>query len=323
MSQFERLWQILDIHPRLALVERPTPVRRLTAVLPGRELWLKDDSSTHPVYGGNKPRKLEYLLAAAKASGKDVLTFGAESSNHALACVYHGATHGVRSHLVLTRAADEMTADDRALTERKLRFLRERAASITVARDYKAATYKGFYKWAMSLGRLVIIPPGGSNALGTLGYVRAGLELAEQVARGELPEPELVYVPLGTGGTALGLAIGLAAAGFGTRVVAVKVVPGPINELARLKVLARGIGRLLPGWPRESLTLENLSIERDALGGGYSVPTPEAMSAVARWYDAEGLVIENTYTGKTAALLERHGGGKRALFWLTYSQFRG
>src|SRR5262245_29798490 len=103
-SYLRQLWESLDAIPRVSIVQAPTPVRRLEGLNPGGELWVKDDSQTHPLCGGNKPRKLEYLIASAKARRKGIVTFGAESSNHAVASVYHCGQHGVRCHVVLTRA---------------------------------------------------------------------------------------------------------------------------------------------------------------------------------------------------------------------------
>lgn len=308
----------------MQLIERFTPVRQLKQLFPDQEVWLKDDSQTHSAYGGNKPRKLEYLIARAKAAKKEIVTFGAESSNHALACSYHCSQHDVRCHLVLTKAPEGMTAADQALTKAKLDAVRRYASSIEIVESYKAAALRGVVKWARSFGRVMIVPPGGSNALGTLGYVRAGLELAEQVRAGLLPEPEVIVLPIGTGGTALGIAVGAAAAGLRSKILAVKVVPGPINERPRLSQLARQMKRLLPDFPKEAFKLENLEIDPTALGAGYSVPTDEGMSAVERWRAAEGVRIENVYTGKAAALLERAlRGERRVLFWLTYSQYQG
>lgn len=319
----EGLWKELEAIPRVSLVERVTPVRRLIKLFPNQEVWLKDDSQTHGVFGGNKPRKLEYLIAKAKSANKEIVTFGAESSNHALACSYHCMQNGVRCHLILTKAPEGMTEDDKEQTRAKLKALERYAASIEIVESYKAAAFRGAMKWARSFGRIMIVPPGGSNALGTLGYVRAGLELAAQVRAGELPEPELIVLPIGTGGTALGVAVGVAAAGLHSKVIAVKVVPGPINERLRLAQLSRQIRKLLPGYPKHAFELENLSIDPSALGAGYSIPTEEGMTAVAHWLATEGVRIENAYTGKTAALLTRAlHGDKRVLFWLTYSGYR-
>ncbi|MBI3555854.1 MAG: pyridoxal-phosphate dependent enzyme [Deltaproteobacteria bacterium] len=326
-AKLSQLKQALDRLPRIPLVEMPTPVRKLARAFPGLEVWLKDDSHSHPIYGGNKPRKLEYLLARVKNKKQSVVTFGFESSNHAVATVYHCSQHGIPCHLVLVRGPEGMAPSDEALKEKKLALMRSLATSIETVDNYPQAARAGTRKWLLGLGKIRLIPPGGSNALGTLGYVRAALELAEQIERGELPPPKAIFVPLGTSGTAVGLAIGLAAAGLPTKVFAVKVVPGKINELPRLRWLARQVGKLVRELPRESLTLLNLAIEGSELGAGYGKPTKDGLRAVERWLSEEGVKLEPTYSGKAAAVLERYtGDGENLspiLFWLTYSEYRG
>ena len=326
-TKLAQLKQALDRLPRIPLVEKATPVRKLAKAFPGREVWLKDDSHSHPIYGGNKPRKLEYLLARIKDKKQSVVTFGFESSNHAVASVYHCSQHGIPCHLVLVRGPDGMAPSDEKLKASKLALMRSLAASIETVETYTQAARVGTRKWLLGLGKIRLIPPGGSNALGTLGYVRAAVELAEQIERGELPMPKAVYVPLGTAGTAVGLASGLAAAGLPTKVIAVKVVPGKINELPRLRWLARQVGKLARELPRESLTLANLAIETSALGAGYGMPTDDGLRAVERWATVENVKLEPTYSGKAAAVLERQVASGEVsspvLFWLTYSEFRG
>src|SRR5689334_8961670 len=111
-SRLQRLWAACDRFPRVPIVSAPTPVRRLGGI--GQDLWLKDDSLSHPVYGGNKPRKLEYLIARARESGRDILTTGFESSNHALATAYHASRFGVATHLVLVRGPGGLASADAA-----------------------------------------------------------------------------------------------------------------------------------------------------------------------------------------------------------------
>lgn len=313
----------LEGHARFMLVNEPTPVRRLDRAFPSGHVWLKDDARTNDTYGGNKPRKLEYLVAKAKERRQSVLTFGYESSNHAVASVLHCHAAGVPCHLVLVRGPECLSEADSAAKCGKLAVVRKLAASVEVVESYAQGVRVGMRKWISGLGKIRLIPPGGSNALGTLGYVRAALELAGQVERGELPEPETVFVPLGTGGTAVGISIGLTVSGLHSRVIAVKVVPGPVNELARLRWLARQVKSQLPGLSREATRLSNLEIDRSALGEGYGAPTPAALAAVERWRSEEGIELESTYSGKTAAAFEsylaRRVTNGAALFWLTYS----
>ena len=137
-----------------------------------------------------------------------------------------------------------------------------------------------------------MIPAGGSSAIGALGFVAAGLELSQQVRRGEMPEPRQCFVPMGTAGTAVGLALGFRAGGLETRVIGVRVVPEAWLTVQQVEQLARDTGRLAqiePVMPE---------IENRFLGAGYGHTTALAQSSVeiAR---GMGLNLEPTYTGKS------------------------
>jgi D-cysteine desulfhydrase len=111
-----------------------------------------------------------------------------------------------------------------------------------------------------------------------------------------------------------------------SRVVAVKVVPGFVNELPQLRRLARRMKRLVPALPEESLSLENLVIDSTELGAGYGRPTVEARAAAEFFARTEDMKLDDTYTGKAAAVFRRAvatGSGGPFLFWLTYSEYRG
>jgi D-cysteine desulfhydrase len=170
---------------------------------------------------------------------------------------------------------------------------------------------------------------GGSSPLGTLGFVEAALELAEQIDRGELPEPSHLVCPLSSGGTAAGLLVGLRLAGLRTRLVAVAVaehrpIGAPmVARLARRTArLLRRRGASLPDSARR-YHAGDLDVERDHIGPGYGHLLPAAEDAIALGAAAEAIRLESVYTGKTmAALLAgvragRFGDGP-VLYWHTY-----
>jgi D-cysteine desulfhydrase len=175
----------------------------------------------------------------------------------------------------------------------------------------------------------LLIPPGGSSVLGTIGYVNAGLELAEQIAAGAGPEPEAAYVALGTGGTAAGLLLGFALAGLRTRVVAVLVNDLTPPSHARVLGLARRAARQLhefdPAVPRSpALAPERLAVVIDQLGAGYGAASTAGEDARHRLAALEGLALDSTYTAKCLAALIDHVAkpglrGKTLLFLHTYS----
>jgi len=173
-----------------------------------------------------------------------------------------------------------------------------------------------------------IILPGGSSPIGTVGYVNAGFELKEQITTGLLPEPDQVFVPLGTMGTAVGLMIGLRAAGLKTRIVSVRVVDEKFGNKEKYIKLFRKtlalINSLDPSFPQVKIADDEIDITHNFFGEQYARFTKQGMAAVNRVAKSEGIRLDGTYTGKAmAALIDRvrnHGlRNKVILFWNTYN----
>lgn len=323
-ARFETLGDAL---PRQTLAALPTPVEALDLDDGRLRCWVKRDDLSGAVYGGNKVRKLEYLLGQAKAQGaRKVMTFGTAGSNHALATGIYAQAAGLQSISMLTpqsnaryvarnllmglRAGIEFHAypDDRAVL-RAVPWVRLRHAR----KDGR---------------RPMIIAGGGSSPLGTVGFVNAGLELAAQISAGELPAPDLVYVALGTMGTAAGLALGLRVAGIEARMVCVRVVHRRVANPGRFRSLTRATVALLrradPRFPGLGPDDRNIEFRDEFFGERYARFTPEGMAAIATARAAGGPPLEGTYTGKAfAALLHDHQAGrlagKNVLFWDTYN----
>ncbi len=324
-------YPVLEAHiPYRSLAKLPTPVERLARLedeLDLRELYVKRDDQSGLEYGGNKVRKLEFLLAEAKTRGcKSVLTFGAAGSNHALATAVYAKQIGLRCVSLL---APQKNARYVGLNLKRA-YVAGSEMHAVPARE--VSQFKTVRHWANELlaegCRPMIIPMGGSSALGCLGFVNAAFELREQVRKDELPEPDLLYVALGTMGTAVGLALGLAAAGLKTRVVAVRVVA---DFIASERLCERLIMRATSLLNRHGVSIsasqsarDLLEIRHDFFGGNYAVYTPEGMEAVTLLRSTQSIGLEGTYTGKAmAALLDDARRGKLSnkvvLFWNTYS----
>jgi len=315
--------------PRAGLTALPTRVHRLPqleAELGAKGLWIKRDDESCPLYGGNKPRKLEFLLGAALASGKKtVITSGGIGTHHGLATAICARALGLHTILLLLR---------QPLTEAVRRSLlmdfaagAEMHYATTVAR----LTGRGLRVAAREMlrGELpYIIPTGGTSALGALGYVNAALELGEQIRTGEIPEPDYIFLPVGSGGTFAGLVAGAKLAGLRTQVVGVMVTdilpPGP----TRLSWLARKALKLLrqraADVPDTTIDGCDFPILRDFIGDGYGAPTAAGRRAQQRWLDLEGIRLETTYSAKCAvAMMEAMQSptyrGAHVLFWNTYN----
>jgi D-cysteine desulfhydrase len=171
------------------------------------------------------------------------------------------------------------------------------------------------------------IPPGGSSALGTLGYVDAGLELAMQVEQKVLPLPRMIFLAAGTCSTTAGLILGLRLAGLTPRVIGVQVAPRPFaNPKTVLRLACKALRKLKrhdQSVPQVKLGLSDAPIERGHYGPGYGVPTDAGRAAIQFMAENEGIPLEPTYTGKAfGALLDSVKSGSSrgpVLFWNTFN----
>lgn len=313
--RFERTAATL---PRVPICTLPTPVRAAPGL--GEGIWVKDDALSADPWGGNKPRKLEWILAAARAGGYGtVVTFGGIGTNHGLATALYARREGLECVLVLV----EQPRTEHV--ERQLARLREEATRVHLMPSSRRAGLAvpwlaARYAQARPPRPPYLLPPGGSSPLGAVGFVEAALELAAQVEAGELPEPAAVVVALGSGGSAAGLAAGLAIAGLRTRVEAVlvndqlKLTEASVGRLARrtLKLLARR------GADVDGIEPNELRVVRGFMGAGYGHDTHEGGEAQRLAREAEGLALEPVYTGKTLAAIRAGATGEGPIvFWNT------
>lgn len=293
--------------PRASFGTYPTPVERI-ALSDGRSLLVKRDDLSGSSIGGNKVRGLEWLLGDT-LQGDHVLTVGPRGSTHALATIRCARLLGARTTVV--RWDQEMNAaalrvDERVRHESEVFDARWVAAAYAVA---SALRLRRPSRW---------IPAGGVSSIGLLGHVNAALELGEQIARGECELPDRVIVPLGTGGTAAGLALGFVIANVPTRVVAVRVVPRILGRAGRVVKLARATAALIARLSGERLPRvggEAVTVEHAYYGGAYGRPL--AVSRDEGALEFAGIRLDDTYSRKAfaSALAVRD---HRTLLWLTF-----
>jgi 1-aminocyclopropane-1-carboxylate deaminase/D-cysteine desulfhydrase-like pyridoxal-dependent ACC family enzyme len=316
--------------PYVALGSFPTPVLRsdaLAGAAGARDLWVKRDDRSGERYGGNKVRKLEFLLGEAmRAGASDVITFGAAGSNHALATALYGSGLGLKVHSML------IPQHNAPYVARNLRASQAVGADLHLFADSDSAL-RGAAALRARLrtetgNEPFVIPFGGTTPASTVGFVNAALELAMQVEAGELPEPDLLYVTLGSMGTAAGLVIGLRAAGLRTRVMAIPVIAEDAGDGARLLELVEStqshLRSLEPAFPAHAWSLDDFEVVAGFVGAGYAVPTPGGTAAIEVAREAAGLTLDGTYTGKTLAALLGHGrmgrlADRDVVFWNTYN----
>ena len=313
--------------PLAGVADLPTPLEELNlpedALASGAvgRLQVKRDDRTSLRYGGNKVRKLDFLLGQALAEGRStVLTFGAYGSNHALATAVHARALGLEPHVVLSPQEPGPFAPTTLLAHAALGTVIHLAEGWDGRREAVRARRAIIDRDALEP---YVIPMGGTCSLGAVGYVNAALEVADA----DGGAPDIVYVAAGTLGTAVGLAVGFAAAGSATRVEAVRVTPLELCNDAVAAELAAETSRLLhemdSGFPQLALEDVALTLRHEFFGPGYGVVTAETTDAVAVAADA-GLSLETTYTGKafSAFLADARSDrlrGQDVVFWDTYN----
>jgi D-cysteine desulfhydrase len=282
----------------VSLGSAPTPVRRLDLGFDA-EVWMKDESVFGDgAWGGNKVRKLEWIIPEAHRRGSTTLfTVGGIGTHWGLACALYGAEHGLRTVLGLV----DQPIDDHVREQ----VARLEASGARLHRYPSTRRLKLAAPWLLARYRPWYLPAGGSNPFGTLAYVDVALEIAAQVESGELPAPGSVVVPVGSGGTVAGLTVGFAIAGLDCAVLGVVV-----NDMLRLDSwtmmrLANRTAILLTerGLPGVRLFTEHdFDLRRDWLGATYGDPTPASVAEVARAAEA-GMELEPVYTGKALAAI--------------------
>jgi D-cysteine desulfhydrase len=281
----------------------------------GAHFWVKDDGGCSKVYGGNKLRKLEYLLAGARQAERRVLVVHGDVESHTVqACGFLGQGAGFEVHAVVFPYRDQ------TFWGPELEGLRR--AGVCVHRQKTMLTTILHAYWIGWRKKATVVPLGASTPLATLGYVRAALELLAQVRQGVLPEPRRIFLPFATGGSVAGLLIGLALGGASTRVVAVRTVEGIVANRRRLERLMKRTLELLRLGHRDfERCLQHLElIDNSHLGRGFrDVPMSTATAvAVAAGL---GLRLEPVFSGKAfASLLQSLPGSAdgELLFWNTH-----
>lgn len=308
--------------PKIAVADLPTPVTLRTLTLANGEfdVAIKHDDVSSRLYGGNKVRKLEYLLRRAQDRGaRRVATFGAAGSNHALATAMHASKIGLDCTCFLSHQLRTPRIPITLNMHRRL--------GTEIVRIGSGIEPVPLFRKYLQRRNVWVIPLGGSCWLGAIGFVNAGLELAEQVREGVLPKPARVYIACGTTGSAAGLAVGLAAAGLDTFVHAVQVADPPYTSEEKLRGLMEKTRFILRRMDRsfEAPGLQERVVWRDTfLAGGYARVNDATEAAVAIARAQLGMTLETTYTGKAiAALLHDLGAanynGEPYLFWNTYN----
>lgn len=312
-QEFPRLKEHVPWMP----LTRVTPVQKLDKLgekLGLGELWVKRDDMTTDIYGGNKPRKLEFVLAEAIQQKKSkVITYGGTGSNHCLATLLFAKKYGLETILVLW---------DQPLTahvQSQLLLFQSLGAELIHMSDFD-------YNKLPDQDKIYNIGPGGTSPLGILGYVEAALELKKQVEEGLMPKPELIFLAAGSLGTQAGLDMGVKLCELDTNVIGVRVTAADFANPGLVATYARESYDLIKdhieGVPEPDF--EDVTVLDDFAGSEYGAVTQEGVEAIELMKEYENIQLETTYTGKALAGLmdytKKHDlKDTPILFWNTYN----
>lgn len=293
----------LSRFPRLRFAHLPTPLEPMDALsrhLKGPRIWIKRDDCTGLSMGGNKTRKLEFVMADAVANGADtIITQGAVQSNHARQTAAIAAKLGMDCHILLEdrtgRADDAYRLNGNVLLDR----LHGATVSKRPAGADMNAEMETLAAGLRDQGRLPYVVPGGaSTPVGALGYVNAALELVSQANDMDLKIDHLVHAT-GSAGTQAGLVTGMAALNSGIPILGISVrAPKDAQEhsvftLAEQTAAHMGLGPLV----RRADVVAN----GDYVGPGYGLPTDSMVEAVTLLARLEGILLDPVYSGKGMA----------------------
>jgi L-cysteate sulfo-lyase len=289
--------------PRIRLGHGPTPLepmKNLSKLLGGPNLWIKRDDCTGLATGGNKTRKLEYLMAEAVAQGADtVITQGATQSNHARQTVAAACKLGMQSHILL----EDRTGYTRAEYKKSGNVFLDTLMGASISEvpadtDMNAAMERLAGELRAKGRKPYVIPGGGSNAVGALGYVTCALELAQQANDMGLVIDALVHAT-GSAGTQAGLVVGMHGARTQIPVLGIGVrAPKPAQE-QRVFDLACQTAELIG--VKGAVAREDVVANCDYVGPGYGLPTPGMVEAVRLLARHEGILLDPVYSGKGMA----------------------
>lgn len=320
---------LFDVYPSLEgkvayepLASLPTPVEPLEKLALGKgNAWIKRDDLTHHEYGGNKIRKLDFIIAEAKQQGKKrIVTFGAIGTNHGVATAMMCQQQDLACTVYLFDQPISKTV------QQNLQLMQHYGAELV----YCGSLFATVLRYYLNRYRLdkqnYFLFAGGSNIAGTLGFVNAALELKEQINRCEIPEPDVIICPVGSSATLAGLTIGCQLAGLNTKVKGIRVAPArlgpfPACTTGTVSALMKQTQHYLDsvGVTAKAKWKKPILIN-DYYGEGYGVATrPGELAQLVML--KQGIKVEQTYTAKAVAAffdeLETNTGN--VLYWHTYN----
>ncbi|MEI4232665.1 D-cysteine desulfhydrase [Roseovarius sp. D22-M7] len=293
----------LSRYPRHFLAHLPTPLERLDRLsreLGGPEIWIKRDDCTGLSTGGNKTRKLEFLMAEADLRGADlVMTQGATQSNHARQTAAFAAKMGMACHLLL----EDRTSSNNANYNHNGNVLLDHMHGATTEKrpggtDMHAEMESVAERFRTEGRNVYTIPGGGSNPTGALGYVNCAFEMLAQFNDRALKVDHIVHAT-GSAGTQAGLITGLKAMNARIPLLGIGVRAPRLKQEENVYNLARATAEKL-GCP-DVVAREDVVANTDYVGDGYGIPTEGGLEAIGMFAELEAVLLDPVYSAKGAA----------------------
>jgi 1-aminocyclopropane-1-carboxylate deaminase/D-cysteine desulfhydrase-like pyridoxal-dependent ACC family enzyme len=321
--------------PYIGIAQLPSPIIRagdeLVRDMRGAQLYIKRDDAIGlgARLAGNKPRKLGFIFADARAHGAEsVLTFGGVGSNFVTATAEYAQKLGLRCYAML------LPQPTSSVVERNLLRMHHAGAHMVLCdsrRERIWASYALVLARALSAGKMpYVIPTGGSNARGALGFVNAAYELKEQIEQGVMPKPDHIYLATGSFGSLAGLLVGLRAAGLSIRATGVLVYPSKnVQGCAQIIAdLARETNQLLheadPSFPLFTWSAEDVVLNGNHGGSEYGAASEDGIEAQRIMKASTNIYLDTCYAAKAYAALRADGKAgiiqphSVVLFWNTF-----
>ena len=294
----------LTAFARCSFMDSPTPIQhlpRLSQRVGGPQIYVKRDDLSGLGGGGNKLRKLEFLMGEALASGADtVITVGARQSNHARLTAAVAAREGLSCELVLARTVpreDEAYSNNGNILLDEL--LGARIHDVPAGTDVMAFAANRADELRLAGRNVYLVPLGGSSAIGCLGYASAAAEILAQAHQAGLKFDPII-LPNGSGGTQAGLVAGMLAMGQDPTCIMAHTVLAP-TERALAITEAKVAETLAILRSHVTVGAQDIVIKNGQLGLGYGLPTDAMREAVRMLASTEGLLIDPVYGGKAFA----------------------
>lgn len=327
MNTQKKTLPLVDAHPKLeaafphiSLCSLPTPVKHYPAI--HNNFWIKHDDKSGLLYGGNKTRKLEFILARAMQRNKThVITFGGTGTNHGLATAIHCKELGLKCTVLLFDQEDSLIA------QKNFQGMKSAGANLIHCGSLASTVFSFYVTQRLLHPSAYFLFAGGSNEEGCLAFINAAFELKQQLASSNEPYPDVIFCSVGSTGTLAGLTLGCHLADLPIKVIGVRVAGshlGPIPTCTESNVTAlmkKTLKKIRSADNDIAAALPLVNLINGYFGEGYGIATTEGENAETI-FSENGISLEQTYTAKAAAAAldycSQHPD-QRVLYWHTFN----